>query len=221
MGIIGDFVIRSAKGNGSILIADDIIRPLIPKPDKIGRRNITETARYSGADAFKSRGWSPVGKVFRHHRHHKAQMSARRAARNRNPVRVNIEAPGVFSDKPDGIAAIAEVFRKTAGPAQTILDGKDRQSTVHENLPAAHTLRRPGCLATKPPPAVNFHDCRDRRGGRKRAKTRSVQADPHQPCCRRDLFPNGIPDNSGFRRRHRQVKAKDIRRQEMRREIVS
>src|SRR6202041_161918 len=56
-------------------------------------------------------------------------------------------------------------FPKTAGPAQTILDGKDRQSTVHENLPAAHTFRRPGCLAAEPPAAVNFHNCRDRRGG--------------------------------------------------------
>src|SRR5882672_5285775 len=135
-GVVRNFIVRRAKRNFPIRIGDDILRPLVPEPDKIRWRNVTETSRNSGADTFKSRRRPAIVEIFRNHRHHQAQVSARRTARDINPVGINVKTLCVLADEADGVAAIADILRKTALLAETVFDGENGEFPPHEKLPA-------------------------------------------------------------------------------------
>src|ERR1700676_4985789 len=81
-GIIRNIVVRPTKGSFSVLIGNNVIRSLMPKPDEIRRRNETETAAHLGTDAFEARSRPAIWKIFWNHGQHQTQVAARRAARH-------------------------------------------------------------------------------------------------------------------------------------------
>src|ERR1700685_1874548 len=62
--VIWDFIIRWAISDLACLVCDDVIRPLIPKADKIGRWNVTEAAGYAGANTFETGSRAAVVEIF-------------------------------------------------------------------------------------------------------------------------------------------------------------